>query len=559
MSAIGDYIHLTYQGYADPRFKNFNILPKDYHNFGIAEAQAEKVFQQQRNRMKDLIKDRGNPATAQEIENKIQSFQGLMESDPNKQREFYQNFIRLMENDLGAIFTDYLQASPMADTPEANIKNIKEALNRIRIARDEVGGSKGSVSISKTLAVLADGVNKLNEDLSKGMVNIKKIENLEKKKQELDDYVSSYINRINELSKNKRTKNALFNISKNKSSEKSGEEEIIIKTKDGSKSITVVEFAEIVHDLTKNMSYSLYKKQGDAAELVAAAASAVGYYKANMKVEELFKNAKKDTFWKGKESGKIAYFPNEIAEKMGRELDSQRWDIDEKSGLVIARLASQNKVDVNFYLDSEKEPHPLSVKNYNYHTVKKRGFGGVSGSPFLFLAQEFRNPNFINHWINATIWHSDSAGSTSNAVLGSPSFREEAHLLMQYSLIIIGALGGVRKITSEGSIQNTDVPDYLVWNDLTAQTGKGMHVIPFSVILDNLEIRIRENWVEGYDAFLDDDWSAGRMLQEVQSAGKFLTPMQIRRRISKVLAYMHKVKITTHFFLEDSLLSKYKI
>jgi len=568
MSAIGDYVHLTYAGYQDPASaqQRPEAFPRDYTNLEIREDAAIDVFQKQRNRMQELVAARGNRATAKKIQDKIRTFQGAMGDNTAAQKKFYNQFIKALEQRLNVVFDELLQASPTTDSAvnTAEVVSIKKALRNIRDAtrRKTKSGSAAGVSFKSTLVPLQSALEKLGASIQNGTINTDSVDEVQDLWTKLQSEVLSYKNEINRISQAAGHPDIFLVTNNTAKSNKANGEMVISITGGKDVSLNLVAFAQLVAEVIDALSPNLKKAKGDAAELVVAAASAVSAGKAISTVDEAMKAAAE--YHKGNQSGRIAYVPGETSEDVMRELSNSHWKLDERSGVIVANLATQNKEDVTFYVD--EQPFAVSVKNYNYYMAKFRGFGGVSGSPFLFLAQELATQNendmFINHWINSTIYHASAAGETDNAVQGSPVAIKEAHAVMRYSLVILGALGGVRKV-SDGTLGNTSMVDYLVWNDSTGTTGDGMHVFAFSTVLNNIYDRIVESpkkWVGGYDdKFNIDAWSAGKMLSEVQASGSYKTPMQIKRRISKILAYMHAAKITTHFFLDDQTFTELAI
>ena len=560
MSAIGDYVHLTYEGYNDPDSaqKSPDAFPRNYTHLKMKESEAESAFKKQRDRMKKLIAGRGNAATAKIIQDRIRTFQGAMGDNSDKQRQFYNQFIRVLEKNLEVTFDELLEAAPAADSPVATpeVISIKKALRNIHDAtRRKVKKGLAGVSFKNTLVPLQNALEKLGNDIQNGTINIENVDEVQRWWTSLQSEVISYTNSLNAISRIEGHPD-IFIVTNNSAKSKAKEAEgiTISITNSNGKSLNLIDFAQLVTYVITLLSPNLKKAKGTAAELVVAAASAVSAGKALKTADDAMKEAA--AYHKGTQKGKIAYKPSGMAEDIMRELDNKHWKLDEKSGVITAKLATQNKEDVTFYVD--EQPFAVSVKNYVYPLAKYKGFTGVSGSPFLFLAQELdaENDMFVNHWINSTIYHTSAAGQTDNSVLGSPKNIDEAHALMRYSLVVLGALGGVRKVFND-TFDKTSVVDYLVWNDSTGRTGEGMHVFAFKDVLEKVYDKIEENpnkWVSGYnEKFTTDEWSAGKMLESVKKSGKYITPMQIKRRISKLLAYMHSAKITTHFFLDDEI------
>ena len=403
MSAIGDYIHLTQSGYENPQPKRSGVLPYGYTNSMISEKEAISVFQNQKNKIKEGISKRGKNSIAKQIQQKIRALQAVGETNSNSNaKQFYQ----------------------------ALVNRIQESLNKIYTAQNDLQKSSGSVSIEETLIPFSEEIKKLMEDLQNNKINVSKVEDLDKKRKEIEQFVSNFCDIFSNLNTNLETyrlargvekTRTLFSIRENtiKGSnsllENKGikQKSIVIQNTDSSISISIFEFAQIVRNLVNDLGYSLSKKQGDAAEMVVAAASALGYSSANKTVDRVFNEITNgsNNIWTGKQTGQIFYQndKNSFAETIEAEI-GKGYTYDKDSGLIVSQGASQDKVDVKFYLNSRTPPFNTSVKNYKLNTVKKYGFGGVSGSPFLYLAKEMHNNDFVNHWINSTIWHSGGPG-----------------------------------------------------------------------------------------------------------------------------------------------------
>lgn len=563
MSAIGDYIHLTKGGYEDPKEKKYGILPYGYSNSMISEKEAINTFQNQKKKIKEAVSLRGNTSTAAQIQKQIRELQGIGESDNSAIKKFYKALINKIEESLNVVLNNSLKATPKTNTPEDLIKKLKDNLKKIYTAQNDLQKSGGSVSIEETLVPFANEVAQLMQELEDNKINTKKVEDLIEKKQRINQYVDNFCKVFNNLNTDIQQVSSgktrtLFSIRENaiKKNNKMSERGIIIFGTD-SGYISVFEFAQIVRALVDDLGYSLNKKQGDAAEIVVAAASAIGYSSASKTVDQVFKEVvdNPNNIWTGKQTSQIFYKDNKdsFAEHIQAEI-GDGYTFDKQSGLIVSQLGSQDKVDVKFYLNSTIPPLNTTIKNYKLNTVKKHGFGGVSGSPFLYLAKEMNNNNFVNHWINSTIYHSQAAGSTLN--IGTGRHATFAHQIMKYTLVVIGAIGGVNKLY-DNNIKQQDMADYLVWNDPTSK--EGMRVYAISDILkkafEDVALNGSGNWSKSYDDnFITKNWSAGKMLLESKSEGKKTIYQQIRRRTQKALLYMHQAKISTKFYLQKKFL-----
>lgn len=192
------------------------------------------------------------------------------------------------------------------------------------------------------------------------------------------------------------------------------------------------------------------------------------------------------------------------------------------SDVYVSTKASQNKMDVFFRADAVQKilksevgdpsitakDMSLSVKNYlafgNYGTLTK-GFGGVSGTSFLYLIQHLPI-DFLNHWINLTIGHEGFDGEIEYAKTEYNTNVAHAHYLMKIYLIMIGAVGGTLKLINSG-VQNNQEADYLVWNN--RNTGK-WNVYAMSTLLKPLfastSIEL-SSYITGYNRFeKGNDW-----------------------------------------------------
>lgn len=555
MSAIGDYIHLTSLGYTNPQPKRNGILPHDYTNSMIKESDALSVFMAQKRNIDAIVAARGNTATAEQIEKRIKKLQAFNENDPEEAKIFYNTLIQKIQEDLEVTLSETLLASPADGSDDEIIKKLRNNIKKVQDAQNVANMmSKGSVSIEETLLPLAQQIKTILKQIEDKKLDTENIKDAESKINNITAYLENFISAFNSYnnSTGKKTR-TLFNVRENKL--KSAGTSITINSVSNSPSISVADFVGLVKQLAKDLGYSLSKKQGDAAELVVATASAMGYTAADKKLDEIFKVAKSNNILTGKNSGQVIYKNNKnaLAESISHEI-GDGYIIDDYSGIIVSQGASQDKVDVKFYLNSEEPAFNTSVKNYKLNTVKKFGFGGVSGSPFLYLAQQIQNNNFINHWINSTILHTKEAGSVVNDSTGK--YYGFAHGVMKYTLVIIGAIGGLNKVAN-GVEYKQDTADYLVWNDPTSKNG--MRVFAFSDIFKNIYEDIANNfsgqWSESYDKnFMSSNWSIGRMLKEAKNEGNKKVYQQIRRRTQKALIYMHQAKISTKFFLNNKFL-----
>lgn len=552
MSAIGDYIHLTRMGYQNPQPKGQGVKPFGYTNVMIKESDSLTVFEQQREKMQRLASQRGSKEVAKKIQKQIREFQGV-EGDSTKARLFYGYLLKAIEDDLEIVLRDNLKAAPQAGSSGSELTTIKRALDNIKAVDSK--GRKGGVKFEQTLMPFYREVIKLYLSLQQGLLNLKTINNLNKQKKDLENYIVGFIEAMNEI---KGSGRKIFQIKTIQNGEWQEPEKII--TASNGTTISMWDFAMLIDELVKKLNYINAEKQGLAAEIVAAAASATSRTLAQQTIDKAFVNEVKRQSVIGNKKGQVYFDVSDFAESMYTGIE-KGYSFDEKSGIMISDLASSDKVDVKFYLnEDEANPLNLSIKNYLRQTVIDRGFGGVSSAPFLNLVNQMNNNDFINHWINATIWHGeDFEHNLYNEMRGK--YWKTAHTIMKYSLVVFSMVKSGKKIYN-GQVGESDTADYLVWNNASGSKTQGMVVYPMSELLKNIYLQIAINednksWVEGYDEkFMSpDEWSTVKMFK-IAKANYRKTVPQIRKRISLALIKMFQAKISTHLFLSNDLMSR---
>lgn len=565
MSAIGDYIHLTSQGYF------FGLVPKElsesFSEQGAKEQRSintPEIFQRHQKMIKDMVKARGTDVEAKKIQEAIDSFISLLFSPQQSDKQFFQKIIDLTAKEIKAELDSVcLNVKPQKGSMDEDIAKLKEIAKRMYDS--ETGMPNQQYLNESTVYNFIMKLRKLFVEIGTGRLNIKHIKQLEEKKQEILE-LARWAHKMIKLVNEKTGKRLYLQDVKNiqiHNARGTGitttydKDMFMIKDPDTKAEISIIDFAQVLQeDLLDHLSWNSAGKKGKAGELVLAAISAYSKGAAQTSAEKVFKEGK-DKMRVGQKGGSVVYLKENFISGFTTQDDYyKKVSIGKKAGLQ-AKGTSPDKVDVIFYYDKSNSAN-ISVKNYSDYIAKTKGFSGVSGAPFLSLIQWFE-PVFVNHWINATIQHADLYSKDFQEPGKKPLNIYDAHKLMLGSLVVLGAIGGTQRLYN-GELRGQDQPDYLVWNNNTT-TGNAPEITVYAMstllenCLDTITIYNSSKWVKGYDYFLSKEWSTIKFYNDTK--GKDPSKgMEIR--ILNILTKLHQIKISTHFFLSDSLPAMFK-
>lgn len=560
--AIGNYIHLTSQGYS------YGLVPRTLDDTVFTKTAAKEqkstkatgVFQRHQSMIQGMVAAKGNDIEAEKIQNTINNFTSLLQSSNQSDKDFYQKIIELTANEIKAELDSIcLNVKPLKGSLDEDIARAKEIAKRMY---DSSTGSSKQVYLNG--ATVAEFINRMGRILNRienGVLNINDIKNINQSEQEIKNFTQSIRETLDII--NKRTGKRLYLRNANgeiKNSRGSGgvmkyqKSAFMITDPDTGKQTSIIEFAKMLsEELLDYLSWNSAEKKGKAAELFLSAISAYSKGVAGTSAEQVFKTGK-DKMWVGQKGGNVVYLnENFIPGFKINDSSYKEIKIGKKSGLK-ARGVSPDKVDAIFYYD-EVRSAKISIKNYAEYIVKTRGFSGVSGASFLSLIQWFE-PSFVNHWINATIQHADMFSYDYQRPGDKPLNIYDAHKIMLGSLVVLGALGGTQRLYN-GQLRGQDQPDYLVWNNNSATGGApDIKVYAMSTLLknclDTITIHNSSKWVEGYDYFLSNEWSTINFYNEIKKM-KEDPSEEMKLRIINLLSKLHQIKISTHFFLPSNL------
>lgn len=568
MSAIGDYIHLTSQGYfygIVPATLNEDVFSVE----GAREQRSNKAaarLEIHRETMRKMVKKRGKKEIATNIQNAIDAFidftSGTKQTNATK-KAFFDDVIKLISDEVKTeIETACLNVTPREGTIDYDIASLKDIAKRIYNTETKTANQLylNSSAVEKLKTSLG---NILKDIQSQGTVNDFLLEQMSKSTQEIRNIckvVQQALEDINQMTGRrmfiqdttivvpdpKDKKGSLKQYQKN---------QFMITNALTNKQISIIDFISYLNkEFLNDISWGSAKKKGDVAELIVSTVSAYTKAGAQVTAQQAFETGKQQ-MWQGRLGGHTAYIQENFipgaTSYLAQQLSKDYELLPRQQGAGIRAIKkSADKVDVLFYYgQQENEKATVSVKNYAEYTARTKGFGGVSGAPMLSLLQSF-DQGFVNHWINETIQHTDFTNRFS-ASEQRPSGMDAAHMLMLYSLVVIGAIGGAQK-SNNGGVGNQTQVDYLVWNNNSSKEGLSIKVYPFSMILENCENLISQQnykkWVPSYEYFFSDEWS---MLNFLNTNGHDDPAQEMKSRVLRLLAQLHKIKITTHFFLPE--------
>ena len=564
MGKIGDYIHLRRENYNN----GLKIRDNSYDSDENKKSAASIAIQTQHEKMKNMISKLGNANLASEMETKLND---IFDNQNDLNRQLYQAMIKeaekhfpaykdAIENILTTInpqeltksFNDEafnkmtVESSAALREMEKILKDLKQRItvstkeqlgketdiiSKIQGVRSLNNISKSIGQVAKTDMTLVEGYNKALKD---AQLKLKSLFTTSIGYKKIDSTMLSHSNKI-----------------VMKFVHRGGEKDpyMVLRLGDIDYRVTMSRIESALDALDAYFAFLAIpmKVLGEVAEY---ALGGLAYYIDSQERIPTYINK----YVTGEEKSFVTYNSSRFA-SFGGESTISVLKKDERftdgcvkgntKYLKIKGTATQDKIDVFFSADtverilgSSSNAAPdnmrMSVKNYSLNTVLSQGFGGVSGSAFLYLIQ-LQDVNFINHWINLTITHEDDSEFNKNSV----QLIEKAHQEMIQTLIIIGAVGGTLKMkeNEDGgfSVGKQGTANYLVWRRrIGGKDNNRWHVYAMNTLLSPIQNSAAlDKYVEGYDFKSNSNWKTERK-------------NAISDRIEDVLLLMHQRKITTH-------------
>lgn len=525
MSAIGDYVHLAIRDEIFPGGKvtgyETGIAPEGY-NQDMRMAEAKMIFRTQKTRIKQFanLERQYLSGLAQEIETDMSS---VVNGTGDAQKDFEKMLLQISA-ELAVDIDKKLNVSIGRENlteGELAVKKLKERWNRLQQNKESLQYQTLN-SIIKELQTIIDNLTTMRA-LVDGTQVQQDLQHLKSIKTRLSNIVST------------STKDtSLIKLKTHKDENKQGYDILNLYKS----AVNILNHYRIMRATTSD--------KGDVLEFLTAMISCYqehGKYIADEKWKELMQGDPTHLTYRAEN------FRNDKFDFVEVLASLPTYAVQD--GYVIRTGgASKDKVDVTFCIGATQAK--ISAKNYSKrgmlagrHGHPVNMFGGVSGSPLLFLIQN-ENHSFINHWMNVTVAHPD--GDIDQGLL------QFAHRVMIITLIAKGIYGEVLKSKRTQIGQNiqysanlSEKAQFLLWND--SDSGK-IKVLPLGSILLHMIKQVDISPVGSYG--IGESYSQSFINNRSFSWGMprcdytIIQALPIEQRLKALLLHMHNTKITTY-------------
>ena len=391
MSAIGDYVHLTYEGYVERR----GVDREPFFKYcGSALAIREKHFNQWIDKQFSPIK--------KELEQELQKNLSLLKSfKDNKGNismvEENEIAIALIEDLWNELETKYLTVDKIAATSSGLIDSASffsgtnTGKNGASTFRQQMTVGNINAQIQTLLDNTLDTINKeVSTILSDEDLKVKDINNaILKTKSKLNNFILNLNQKMKviDTSNQKNTFNILQKIFKDLQKELEKNEEL-------NTSINLVnKLNKLAYGLTRGVTENQYK--GDISEaliaVIARRMSGVALKESNKTISSAMVSGQERSS-RGIDTNK--FIPELNWEKILADKENFKRPFGE---FIVSADAVQDKVDIKIELEGGEHTY-ISAKNYSAKSLKD-GVTNKSAS-FLSLIQNENGNNLINHYLN---------------------------------------------------------------------------------------------------------------------------------------------------------------
>ena len=391
MSAIGDYVHLTYAGYAveGAGARKSPYLVTAGRVFTARERQFNNWINKQKHNKMQALQDQLNKDLA--ILNKFQ-----VENKGSKQYPEIDEIQQALIEDIAEeLPIKYFQMDLFAAAANGLLSSAGfgsgKALQKFK--------KKGTSATQYESAVVAQVNTQLNDLLSSFLQEVqmvltengapeeKVLAQVARSKGKTETFIRNLSNQTHGIDPgNKRTLNKITNLFQNLST--------ILLTEEGEPNVQIL---GLIYGLIQGISGGLKQSstyKGDIGEAVTAAAARripgiVGENIASIAVV-------------GQDRSQRGFVKSNFSKELQNNLQSlsESNTIEDHGDYVLTSTGTaQDKVDVSITFKDDK-PMGISVKNYSAKSLNK-GFHNASAN-LLTLLQNENDDDFINHYLNLT-------------------------------------------------------------------------------------------------------------------------------------------------------------
>ena len=453
MSAIGNYVHLTYSGYVEktgakksPYFDNFgNSIDKKQRKFDnwINKQNTGKILNQlekETNKALQLLK-------------RFKDSKGNRDHSMNAEEQLYIN--TLLEDLWAQLETKYLRIDKIRAASAGLIQSGGYYLGKYT-GEEKASQTLQVQSIHRINQQLQDLLNNTLQNLSSSLTNLTQDDLMLKDiKQEVKITQQNIDNFINQL----QIQNKSFNSSDlvNASQQLNGLFQNLankIKNIDLYKNIDIEsEINNLADDLYLNLSANQYK--GDISEALIATIAQRMSAVAGSNIEKAIVSGNE----RSQRGIDTSFFDSSInweAALEGKKFKQPYGDF------IVSADSVQDKVDVK--IETSKGRHAyISAKNYNLKSLS-RGATNKSAS-FLTLIQNENEDDFINHYLNLNAVHGNwrSLRPSANTINDLLKKITMAKLITGYNTVT-GANGATMDSANVFAIFNSDTYEVKYYN-----------------------------------------------------------------------------------------------
>lgn len=396
MSAIGDYVHLTYYGYQhgiEPVISNF-----------------QKSFKNKRKIVNDYLSETtGKKAEIKSLKTTAQNILNLINPNIKTDKEDYSIIQNAIEQELKQIELRTLEAQRIKET------------------------KVGNYNFQNTISYTAQDIeNFINEEIRK-LNDAKKNNTYTKAEKNLNGILDNIKKEVANLTGNSQSESF-----KEKINKAINELYGILNTLKSSQEIgTIKRIKHIIWQLKKLNNWGITSKEwsGALGESITAVA-AKGAEDIGSKAIVI--NLGQQESFKAIDRSQILISDADLKLRKG-------WKVGSNNMIYFSTKETQEKIDINIeFLDGSSLG--VSTKAYSYNTLMKHGIKNKASSAITLLNNE-NQENFINHYLNM------------NSIKDIPNQEKNVNLITELvkKIILIKLMTGWNTATNKGIMKDANV------------------------------------------------------------------------------------------------------
>lgn len=509
MNTIGSYIHARLA-----RYQKLGIDRYYGRSNTLSPSSVVSKINAQRNKLKsisNLETKTEKDAIKTELTNYLNKIFTGGKSDYS---DFQKNLYSALEKDLIEQYGKNVRKINFEnlDVDKIVVKELNQFEKELDIIRKRADRTQLRASTVAKRLIL---INKYADYLSKEIATAESIKKANAMAKQVEKFTNELKNLVNIQGKTKNILQTLVNDNTNK---------YMLKFNNPKENNLIDE----VNVYIKELTYSVVTHQkGDLFEAALAGFNAQIASLTGAAVEEAITDAIKQ-HKVGSNRSKSVYLSSNFF------TTPKNWKKDFKNGDIEMGF-SQDKTDVTISLDTiinKNLKHleaNISAKNVNLSKNAFPTISLVSGTPLLYLFQEFGNNDLINHYLNLTLPHIDDG--TKNVRKISSSSIAAARISMKQA-IFLQAVKGV------GDKHKT--VDFIVINNNTSNKKNSFYILTIDEILRKAYKDINNISVLNQN---DEKFESGFKLTNPWQEPDYNDLNAAEARIAEILAELHRQKI----------------